>query len=224
MRRPAGHLRPALSLKPPPTLAEPRPAVSGRDCRSEFRHARSRTPAPDGVLAVVGVTDGVWQGGPVMSTPRRGPCRASRHNRGRRKTPRAPCLTLPTNPRSYLLSPERHLPRMVPAASIASRCEACYGVPAATCTRYRRRAPSVAHLPTRGTARCAPEAFSLTAMIILRPACAERGLVRMGTALGGRAWRARESHQSYRNQRPLAPSVPHDALFLKSPPPHLCYF
>ena len=25
---------------------------------------------------------------------------------------RAPRLTLPTNPRSYLLSPERHLPRM----------------------------------------------------------------------------------------------------------------
>ena len=54
----------------------------GRDCRSEFRHARSRTPAPDGVLAVVGMTDGVWQGGSVMSTPRRGPCRTSRHDRG----------------------------------------------------------------------------------------------------------------------------------------------
>ena len=35
---------------------------SGRDCRCEFRQARSRTPAPDGVLAVVGMTDGVWQG------------------------------------------------------------------------------------------------------------------------------------------------------------------
>ena len=81
-RRPAGHLRPALSLKPPPTLAEPRPAVSGRDCRSEFRHARSRTPEPDGVLAVVGMIDGVWQGGSVMSTPRREPCRTSRHDRG----------------------------------------------------------------------------------------------------------------------------------------------
>ena len=54
----------------------------GRDCRSEFRQARSRTPAPDGVLAVVGMTDGVWQGGSVMSTPRREPCRTSRHDRG----------------------------------------------------------------------------------------------------------------------------------------------
>ena len=54
----------------------------GRDCRSEFRQARSRTPEPDGVLAVVGMTDGVWQGGSVMSTPRRGPCRTSRHDRG----------------------------------------------------------------------------------------------------------------------------------------------
>ena len=34
------------------------------------------------------MTDGVWQGGSVMSTLRRGPCRASRHYRGRRKTPR----------------------------------------------------------------------------------------------------------------------------------------
>ena len=68
-----------LVAKPFP---EPRPAVSGRDCRSEFRHARSRTPAPDGVLAVVGMTDGVRQGGSVMSTLRRGPCRTSRHDRG----------------------------------------------------------------------------------------------------------------------------------------------
>ena len=68
-----------LVAKPFP---EPRPAVSGRYCRSEFRHARSRTPAPDGVLAVVGMTDGVWQGGSVMSTPRREPCRTSRHDRG----------------------------------------------------------------------------------------------------------------------------------------------
>ncbi len=36
------------------------------------------------------MTDGVWQGGSVMSTPRRRPCRASRHDRGRRKTPRDP--------------------------------------------------------------------------------------------------------------------------------------
>ena len=36
------------------------------------------------------MTDGVWWGGSVMSTLRRGPCRASRHDRGRRKTPRDP--------------------------------------------------------------------------------------------------------------------------------------
>ena len=36
------------------------------------------------------MTDGVWQGGSVMSTPRRGSFRASRHDRGRRKTPRDP--------------------------------------------------------------------------------------------------------------------------------------
>ena len=54
----------------------------------EFRRARSRAPLPDGVLAVGGVTDGVWQGGSVMSTLRRGPCRASRHDRGWWKTPR----------------------------------------------------------------------------------------------------------------------------------------
>ena len=41
----------------------------------------------------------------------------------RTRPPRAPRLTLPTNPRSYLLSAERHLPRMVSAASAASKCE-----------------------------------------------------------------------------------------------------
>ena len=64
--------------------------VLGRDCRCEFRPARSRAPLPDSVLAVGGMTDGVWQGGSVMSTLRRGPCRASRHDRGRRKPPRDP--------------------------------------------------------------------------------------------------------------------------------------
>ena len=113
MRRPSEYLRPALSLKPSPILTEPRADLwPGRDCRREFRQARSGTPLPDSVLAVGGVTDGVWQGGSVMSTLRRGPCRAFRHDRGRRKTPCAPRLTLPTNPRSYLLSPERHLPSM----------------------------------------------------------------------------------------------------------------
>ena len=47
-------------------------------------------PLPDSVLAVGGATDGVWQGGSVMSTLRRGPCRASRHDRGRRKPQRDP--------------------------------------------------------------------------------------------------------------------------------------
>ena len=92
VRRPAGHLRCALSLKPSPTLPEPRPGDlwPGRDCRREFRQARSRTPPPDSVLAAVGMTDGVWQGGSVMSTLRRGPCRASRRYRGRRNSPCAP--------------------------------------------------------------------------------------------------------------------------------------
>ena len=86
MRRPAGHLRCAISLKPPPTLTEPRPGDFwlSRDCRGEFRRARSGTPLPDSVLAVVGMTDGIWRGGSVTSTLRRGPCRASRHDRGRR--------------------------------------------------------------------------------------------------------------------------------------------
>ena len=41
-RCPSGHLRPALSPKPPPTLAEPRPAVSGRDCRRKESHVPQR--------------------------------------------------------------------------------------------------------------------------------------------------------------------------------------
>ena len=115
VRRPAGHLRCALSLKTSPTLSEPRPGQRspGRDCRCEFRQARSRAPLPDSVMAVADMTDGVWQDGSVTRTLRRGPYRASRHDRGRRKTPRAPRLTLSTNPRSCPLSPERHLPSMV---------------------------------------------------------------------------------------------------------------
>ena len=64
--------------------------LAGPDCRCEFRQARSRIPLPDSVLTVAGMTDWVWRGGSVMSTLRRGPCRASRHDRGRRKTPRDP--------------------------------------------------------------------------------------------------------------------------------------
>ena len=39
-------------------------------------------------------------------------------------------------------------------------------------------APSVEHPPTRGTSRCAPGAFSLTAPVFQKLACAKRGLVR----------------------------------------------
>ena len=48
------------------SFPEPSPnhgPVTGRDCRCEFRPARSRAPLPDSVMAVVGMTDGVWQGG-----------------------------------------------------------------------------------------------------------------------------------------------------------------
>ena len=58
-----------------------RTTARSRSRGGEFRHARSRTPLPDSVLAGGSMTDGVWQGGSVMSTPRRGPCRASRHDR-----------------------------------------------------------------------------------------------------------------------------------------------
>ena len=79
---PAGHLRCALSLNPSPNHRRTTARSLGQNCRCEFRQARSGTPLPDGVLAVVGMTDGVWQGGSVMSTPHRGPCGASRHDRG----------------------------------------------------------------------------------------------------------------------------------------------
>ena len=69
-----------LVAKPFP---EPRPGLwLSKDCRGEFRQARLGPSHPDGVLAVVGVTDRVWQGGSVMSTLRRGPREASRNDRG----------------------------------------------------------------------------------------------------------------------------------------------
>ena len=71
-----------LIAKPFPEPSPNHGPVLGRDCRCEFRQARSRAPLPDSVLTVAGMTDGVWQGGSVMSTLRRGPCRASRHDRG----------------------------------------------------------------------------------------------------------------------------------------------
>ena len=57
-----------LIAKPFPEPSPNHGPVLGRDCRCEFRQARSRIPLPEGVLAVGGMTDGVWQGGSVMST------------------------------------------------------------------------------------------------------------------------------------------------------------
>ena len=79
-----------LVAKPYPEPSPNHGPVLGWDCRREFRQARSRAPLPDSVLTVVGMTDGVWQCGSVMSTLRRGPCRSSRHDRGWWKTPRDP--------------------------------------------------------------------------------------------------------------------------------------
>ena len=79
-----------LIAKPFPEPSPNHGPVLGRDCRCEFRQARSRAPLPDSVLTVAGMTDGVWQGGSVSSTLRRGPCWGSSHDRGRRKTPRDP--------------------------------------------------------------------------------------------------------------------------------------
>ena len=135
------------------------------------------------------MTDGVWQGGSVMSTLRKGPCRASRHDRGLRKTLCAPCLTLPTAPALVCSRRNATCLAWLSATSATARCEACSGVPAATCTRYRRR-------PVRGTLRrrgISADAWNLAAPwnIAVRtrgvfthrddfqkPACAERGLVR----------------------------------------------
>ena len=67
------------------------------------------------------------------------------------------------------------------AASATARCEACSGVPAATCTRYRR-------CPARGTSAGALNIAVRTRGVsthrddFQKPACAERGLVRTGTA------------------------------------------
>ena len=133
-----------LIAKPFPEPSPNHGPVLGRDCRCEFRQARSRAPLPESVLTVVGMTDGVWQGGSVMSTPRRGPCRASRHDRGRRKPPCAPRLTLPTAPALVYSRRNATCLAWLSATSATSRCEACSGVPAATCARYRRR-------PVRGT-------------------------------------------------------------------------
>ena len=67
-----------------------------------------------------------------------------------RKSPA--CLIARTRPSSYLLSPERHLPRMVPAASAAARCEPVPAFPLipdpSTCPAW----PSAASV----AARCEP--------------------------------------------------------------------
>ena len=77
----------------------------------EFRRARSRAPLPDGVLTVVGMTDGVWQCGSVMSTLRRWPCRASRHDRGGWKTPRDLAAIPKKTSAATEENPRRHLKR-----------------------------------------------------------------------------------------------------------------
>ena len=64
------------------------------------------------------------------------------------------------------------------------------------------------HSPVRGTSRCAPGAFSLTAPVFIKPACAKRGLVRTGQHLGGRAWCARRVNYSQASSEPTAAPTP----------------
>ena len=71
-RRPPAPEAPPSRTSPLCLIAKPFPEPSpnhgpvlGRDCRREFRQARSRAPLPDSVLTVVGMTDVVWQGGSV---------------------------------------------------------------------------------------------------------------------------------------------------------------
>ena len=72
-RRPPAPEAPPIRTSPLCLIAKPfpepspnhGPVILGRDCRCEFRQARSRAPLPDSVMAVVGMTDGVWQGGSV---------------------------------------------------------------------------------------------------------------------------------------------------------------
>ncbi len=64
------------------------------------------------------------------------------------------------------------------------------------------------HSPVRGTSRCAPGAFSLTAPVFMKPACAKRGLVRTGQHLGGRAWCARRVNYSQASSEPTTSPAP----------------
>ena len=107
-------------------------------------------------------------------------CQALRGIRASRCEP-IPVFPLPPGPSTS--------PAWLSATSATARCEACSGVPAATCTRYRRR-------PVRGTLRrrgISADAWNLAAPwnIAVRtrgvfthhddfqkPACAEWGLVR----------------------------------------------
>ena len=122
-----------------------------------------------------------------------------------RKSPA--CLIARTRPSSYLLSPERHLPRMVPAASAAARCETVFRVHAATCTLHhlsvrpwnirQHVVRCVEHPPVRGTFADMwniAEAWNIAVRArgvfthrtgFLKPACVERGLVRTGTEAFG---------------------------------------
>ena len=64
------------------------------------------------------------------------------------------------------------------------------------------------HSPVRGTSRCAPGEFSLTAPVFMKPACAKRGLVRTGQHLGGRAWCARRVNYSQASSEPTTSPTP----------------
>ena len=63
------------------------------------------------------------------------------------------------------------------------------------------------HSPARGTSRCAPGAFSLTAPVFMKLACAKRGLVRTGQHLGARAWCARRVNYSQASSAPTTPAA-----------------
>ena len=64
------------------------------------------------------------------------------------------------------------------------------------------------HSPVRGTSRCAPGAFSLTAPVFMKLACAKRGLVRTGQHLGGRVWCARRVNYFQASSAPIKPATP----------------
>ena len=93
------------------------------------------------------------------------------------------CLIARTRPSSYLLSPERHLPRMVPAASVASRCEPVPAFPlipdpstypawssAASAAAMCEPVPAFPLIPDPSTCPAWPSAASVTARCETVPA------------------------------------------------------